>query len=138
MRAGLVLLALAVDRSLGLAVGSRQPPAPALRFYTLDMCHYAQRVWIVLEELGVPYERRPVNLRDAAEKELYLREVNPRGKVPALVDLQAGCTIFESLIVNEFLAERFAEQGGTALLPPGDAVLRAQACVQPPQNMGEL
>ena len=65
---------------LALTAGGRQRGSPSLRFYTLDMCPYAQRVWILLEELGVPYERQPVNLRDAAQKEQYQREVNPRGK----------------------------------------------------------
>lgn len=109
-----------------LTAGGRQRGSPSLRFYTLDMCPYAQRVWILLEELGVPYERQPVNLRDAAQKEQYQREVNPRGKVPALVDEEAGLTLYESHIVNEFLAERFSSCGGAELLPPGDAVLRAQ------------
>ena len=31
------------------------------------MCPYAQRVWIVLEELGVPYDRIEVNLAAISE-----------------------------------------------------------------------
>ena len=90
----------------------------SLTFYTLDMCPYAQRCWIVFEELGVPYKTESVNLRDPVEKAKFLEDVNPRGKVPALVDSDTGLTVFESLIINEYLCERFASEGGSSLLPP--------------------
>ena len=90
-------------------------------FYTLEMCPYAQRCWIVFEELGVPYKTESVNLRNPDEKEKYLRDVNPRGKVPALVDSASGLTVFESLIINEYLCERFATEGGSSLLPASAA-----------------
>jgi len=105
------------------AVGDAAPP-PSLEFFTLDMCPYAQRCWIVLEELGVNYSSRTVNLRGGGEERRWYEEtVNPRGKVPALRDARAGLTIFESLIINEYLAESC--EGGAALLPT-DAVVRAR------------
>ncbi len=76
-----------------------------LEFFTLEMCPYAQRCWIVLEELGVPYLPTAVNLRDADAKAAFLEQVNPRGKVPALRDPISGLTLFESLIINEVLAQ---------------------------------
>lgn len=101
----------------------------SLEFFTLDMCPYAQRCWVVLEELDVPYTSRTVNLRgDDKEKEWYLSNVNPRGKVPALRDNGSGnegLTIYESLIINEYLCEAYANRGGSRLLPP-DPSLRAR------------
>ena len=79
--------------------------APPIEFFTLEMCPYAQRCWIVLEELGVPYTPRAVELRgNETEREWYERNVNPRSKVPAIRDAETGLAIFESLIINEYLA----------------------------------
>lgn len=98
--------------------------APPIEFFTLEMCPYAQRCWIVLEELGVPYTPRAVELRgNETEREWYERNVNPRSKVPAIRDAETGLAIFESLIINEYLAERCV--GGRALLPI-DAPTRAR------------
>lgn len=91
-----------------------------MMFYTLDMCPYAQRCWIVLEELGVGYERRAVNLMsNSTEREWYERNVNPRGKVPALVD--GSTVVYESLICNEYLCDKHE----SALLPR-EAAARAR------------
>ena len=72
---------------------------------------------------GVPYTSQTVNLRDEEQKAHFLENVNPRGKVPALRDESVGLTLFESLIINEYLAE--ACPGGEALLPR-DAATRAR------------
>jgi glutathione S-transferase len=99
--------------------------APDLTFYTLDMCPYAQRVWILLEELHLPYTRRTVDLRtDPEQREWFLREINPRGKVPALCDRSTGLTVFESLIVNEYLCDKY--RASSASVMPDDAVVRAR------------
>ena len=98
--------------------------AKPLEFFTLDMCPYAQRCWIVLEELGVSYTSKTVNLRsNDEERKWFLEMVNPRGKVPALRDEQADLTLFESLIINEYLAERY---DGEASLLPADPAVRAR------------
>ena len=103
-------------------------PTPALEFFTLDMCPYAQRCWIVLEELGVPYEARKVDLRgNAEEKAWFLKNVNPRGKVPALRDpANGGLVLFESIIINEYLAEQYGSRGAHPSLLPSDAAARAR------------
>ena len=89
--------------------------APALKFFTLDACPYAQRCWILLLELNVDYERVPVTLRgEGSDREWYVANVNPRGKVPALMD--GGFVVYESLICNEYLCDKF---NGERLLPAG-------------------
>ena len=99
--------------------------ATTLEFFTLDMCPYAQRCWIVLEELGINYKTKAVNLRDEAEKAWFLENVNPRGKVPAVRD--DGFVLFESLLINEYLVEKYGPSTGcAALLPAEDPVTRAR------------
>jgi len=103
--------------------GGSDDVSSGLEFFTLDMCPFAQRTWIVLNELGLSFTTKPINLRDAEQKAWFLEHVNPRGKVPALRDAQAGITIFESLLINEYLAEAY---GGGGALMPADAAGRAR------------
>ena len=105
-------------RNLAARSASDGGAAAPLTFFTADMCPYAQRCWIALEELGVPYERVPIDLRD--KPQWFLDDVNPRGKVPAVRDAASGLVVFESHVVNEFLVERFGAEraAGAALMPP--------------------
>ena len=105
-------------RNLAARSASDGGAAAPLTFFTADMCPYAQRCWIALEELGVPYERVPIDLRD--KPQWFLDGVNPRGKVPAVRDEASGLVVFESHVVNEFLVERFGAEraAGAALMPP--------------------
>ena len=60
----------------------------------------------MLEELGLPYEAKPLDMGGAREhkSEAFLRK-NPNGKVPVLVD--GDFTIWESLAINHYLADRY-------------------------------
>lgn len=82
------------------------PEEPRIEFYTMDMCPYAQRTWIALEEKGIPYSRRVVNLKNKTEVDWYKQNVNPLGKVPAIRDSD-GTTLYESEIINEYLEQKF-------------------------------
>lgn len=42
---------------------------------------FVQRVWIALEEKGIPYEYKEVN---PYKKEPHFLKINPKGLVPAL------------------------------------------------------
>lgn len=75
-------------------------------------------LWL-LEEIGVPYERVEVNLRDAEEKAKYQREVFSGGKVPFLVD--GDVRLFESMAINTYLAAKYKPE-----LLPHDPFQRAQ------------
>jgi GST-like protein len=62
---------------------------------------------IALEELGLPYEVRPVSLKAQEQKEPWFLEINPNGRIPAIVDHDAGdFAVFESGAILEYLAEK--------------------------------
>jgi glutathione S-transferase len=68
------------------------------------------RVPIALEELGIEYRLRPVNVRKGEQKEAAFRALNPNGKVPVLVD-PAGpngrqFVLTESAAILIYLAEK--------------------------------
>lgn len=72
-------------------------------------------VWM-LEEMGLPYRLRPVDLLKDLDKDTEFLAINPAGFIPALQDGDA--VIVESIAIMEYLAARY---GPTALTPaPGD------------------
>lgn len=60
---------------------------------------------ILLEEIGLPYEIQPVDIGAGAQHTAAFRALNPLGKIPVLVDDDAG-TIFESNAILWHLATR--------------------------------
>jgi len=78
-------------------------------------------VSIALEEMGLPYEVHHVNLGAQEHKQPSFLRMNPNGRVPVLVDREAGLTIWESAAIRLYLAEK------TGKLMPKDAKRRWQA-----------
>jgi GSH-dependent disulfide-bond oxidoreductase len=73
------------------------------------------KVALLLEELGAPYEIALVDVFKGEQHEPVYRQVNPNGKVPALVD--DGVTLFDSNAILIHLAEkhgRFFPKSGQA------------------------
>lgn len=65
----------------------------------------AGRVYLMLEELGLPYEVAPMDLMGGdAESPEYLK-LNPNGKVPCLVD--GDTVLWESVAINLYLADKY-------------------------------
>ena len=77
---------------------------------------------IALQEIGVPYESRPVSLAKKENREPAYLALNPEGKVPLL--LINGTPLTEVAAILFFLARRFPE---AELLPMGDIIAEAQA-----------
>jgi GST-like protein len=72
---------------------------------------------ILLEELGVPYELKPVDLGRGEQKSESFTRLNPVQKIPALVDTgdSPATSLFESGAILLYLAdkfERFLERTG--------------------------
>ena len=66
------------------------------------------KVAILLEELGVPYKVTPISLTNRVQKEDWYVALNPNGRIPTLVDHDAGdFAIFESGAILIYLAEKF-------------------------------
>jgi glutathione S-transferase len=72
-------------------------------------------VWL-LEEMGLPYRLRRVDLVAGVEDDAEFLAINPGGFIPALVDGDA--TLVESIAIMEYLVARY---GPTPLAPaPSD------------------
>ncbi len=65
------------------------------------------KVSIMLEELELPYRVTPVKLDALQQKEDWFLEVNPNGRIPAIVDRDADdFPVFESGAILVYLAEK--------------------------------
>jgi glutathione S-transferase len=75
------------------------------------------RVMWLLEEMGLPYRPRPVDLLDGIENDQEFLAINPAGFIPAIVD---GDTVMvESIAIMQYLLARY---GPDSLTPAvGDA-----------------
>ncbi|MDX2274538.1 MAG: glutathione S-transferase family protein [Hyphomonadaceae bacterium] len=82
----------------------------------------AHKVSITLEELGLPYEVRLMNLQGQEHKEEWFLQINPNGRIPAIRDHdEGGFAVFESGAIMIYLAEKAGR------LLPSDAKKRSVA-----------
>lgn len=65
----------------------------------------AGRCYWCLMEIGIPFERIPLNMKEKEHKMPEYLKLNPNGKVPVLVD--DDFTLWESLAINFYLAEKY-------------------------------
>ncbi len=73
------------------------------------------KVSIALEEMELPYEVRPIDLEAGEQKEPWFLDINPNGRIPAIVDHDHDdFPVFESGAILVYLAERSGK------LLPGD------------------
>ena len=62
---------------------------------------------IMLEEIGLPYEVRPINLLQGEQREPWYLRLNPNGRIPTIVDRDEGdFAVFESGAILVYLAEK--------------------------------
>jgi GST-like protein len=65
------------------------------------------KVSIALEELGLPYRVRVLSLGKLEQKEEWFLQINPNGRIPAIVDHDnGGFAVFESGAILIYLAEK--------------------------------
>jgi len=101
-------------------------PSTPIQFFTLpgNTCPYAQRTYIALKELQLPFDITEVT--GMPKPDWYL-SINPRGKVPALrVPTADYAVIYESAICNEFLCDYATSLEQDHTLMPTDPFLRAK------------
>jgi glutathione S-transferase len=67
----------------------------------------AHKVSVALEELGLEYKVRSLNLMGREHKEPWFLAINPNGRIPAIVDHdEDGFVVFESGAILIYLAEK--------------------------------
>lgn len=77
-------------------------------FYSPGTCSLG--IHIILEEIGTPYETSLVNLREGEQFSADFRQVNPKGKVPALLR-DDGSVLTEFPAIAFWLAQSFPAAG---------------------------
>lgn len=77
---------------------------PALVLYT-DSSPNGFKISIALEELGLPYRLVHVNIDQGEHRHADFLALNPAGRIPVLVDQQAGIVLFESSAILLYLAQ---------------------------------
>ncbi|MEZ4385812.1 MAG: glutathione S-transferase N-terminal domain-containing protein [Nannocystaceae bacterium] len=66
-----------------------------------------KKVSIALEEMGIEYTTRRIDLRRGEQKEPWFLALNPNGRIPAIIDRGADdLVIFESGAILLYLAEK--------------------------------
>jgi len=91
----------------------------ALRLFSTTYCPYAWCTRIVLHEKGIPFEVFEVDLKTRQED--FLR-VSPTGKAPVLED--GSTRVWESMVINEYLEEKFREPSLLGATPEERANVR--------------
>ncbi len=80
---------------------------------------WSLRPWLALKRTGIAFEEVPVALRQGEATAAEIGQYSPSRLAPALID--GDLTVWDSLAICEYLAEKFPE----AKLWPADPALRA-------------
>ena len=94
-----------------------------IHFYYGSGSPYAWRAWLALEHKALPYELHVMSFSAGVLKTDAFRAINPRGRVPALVD--EGFAVYESAAIVEYLEDAYPASGAPLL--PRDVRGRATA-----------
>lgn len=76
-----------------------------IKLYDFKSSPNCQRVKVVLAEKNLPYEIVPIDLTKKEQKTPDYLKMNPYGKVPVLTD--DSTVLYESLVINEYLEEKY-------------------------------
>ena len=85
-----------------------------MQLYWAPHTRSLRALW-VLEESGLPYERRLIDIRAGAQNDAAFKAINPMAKVPALAD--GAAQLAESAAICAYVAEKATP--GLLAPPPG-------------------
>jgi glutathione S-transferase len=94
-----------------------------IHFYCGSGSPYAWRAWLALEHKALPYELHMMSFSGGDLRSDAFRAINPRGKVPAILD--GTFRLAESAAIVEYLDDAYPD-AGERLFPP-DVQARATA-----------
>ncbi len=80
----------------------------AITFYYGSGSPFSWKVWLALEHKQLPYKFKLMSLQNGDLKTPEYLAINPRGKVPALID--DGFILWESAAIVEYLEERYPDR----------------------------
>ena len=92
-----------------------------ITFYYASGSPFAWRAWLALEYKSLPYDLKSMSFFDGDLKTPEYLRINPRGKVPSIVD--DGFSLYESAAILEYLDEQYPDNGSP--LFPGSSRNRA-------------
>ena len=106
----------------------------AITFYYGAGSPFAWRVWLALEHKALAYDLRVLSFSEGDLKKPEFAALNPRRKVPVLIDAQApgqvSFVLYESAAILEYLDDAYPGSGMP--LFPGDmrgrALIRRMVC----------
>lgn len=75
-----------------------------MKLYSHPISQHSRRVHMLLEELAMPFELRPVALPEGEHKSEWFRALNPNGQIPVIDD--DGHVLFESHAIMRYLADK--------------------------------
>ncbi len=88
--------------------GTEGPGGLTLVIGTKNLSSWSLRPWLAMKQTGVPFEEILIQLDERATDEKIAR-FSPSGFVPVLLDGET--TVWDSLAICEYVAERFPEAG---------------------------
>jgi len=65
-----------------------------------------RKISIMLEEIGLPYAVKYIDPHDGEDVDTEFAKVSPTGTVPAIMDTDTGASLFESVAILQYLAEK--------------------------------
>ena len=93
-----------------------------IKLYDFKSSPNCQRVKVVLVEKNLVYDTVPIDLRKQEQKTPEYLKLNPYGKVPVLTD--DSTVLYESLVINEYLDEKYPNPPLMPKDPAGKAKAR--------------
>lgn len=92
---------------------------------TKNWSTWSLRPWLVIRRTGAPFTETLIQLREVETSTAEIRKHSPSGLVPVLKD--GDLTIWDSLAICEYLAERFPDANLWPADPADRALARAAA-----------